>query len=61
MAALSLPEWGDLPDDSKWIFEAMARLDLQEFGALSTSDQQVVVALAVCLKSAARRAQVYQA
>jgi hypothetical protein len=51
----------ELPDDSKWIFEAMARLNLAEFGSLSTADQSAVVGLAIHLKRVSQRSEIYQA
>jgi hypothetical protein len=55
MAAQSIPDWDNIPDDSKWIFESMARLGFSEFAELTISDQQLVLALALHLKNSSTR------
>ena len=60
MADCSLSDWDNLSDDSKWIYEAMARLELAEFAELSISDQSAVVALALHLKRSHARTGNYQ-
>jgi len=59
MATKSL-SWDELPDDSKWIFESMARLGFCEFADLTISDQQLIISLACHLKNSSRRAEVYE-
>jgi hypothetical protein len=61
MAAASVTDWDNLPDDSKWIFESMARLGFAEFADLTIADQSLVLALAIHLKRTSQRAERYEA
>ena len=49
MAALS-KSWDELDDDSKFVYEALARLGFSEFSTLPVADMSVVLALALHLK-----------
>jgi len=49
MAAESL-SWDGLPDDSKFVYEALAKLGFSEFSQLPRPDMQLVLALALHLK-----------
>jgi hypothetical protein len=49
MAALS-KSWDELDDDSKFVYEALARLGFGEFSTLPVADMSVVLALALHLK-----------
>lgn len=50
MAAASLPDWENLPDDSHYVYEALTRLGFSEFSTLPLPDMQLVLALALHLK-----------
>jgi hypothetical protein len=45
----------ELPDDSKFIYEALAKLDFVDFATLTIADQSLVLALALHLKNSSRR------
>jgi len=60
-ADITSQSWDVLPDDSKWIFESMARLGFVEFGTLSTSDQSLVIGFALHLKRVSQRSEIFQA
>ena len=61
MATESL-SWDELPDDSKFVYEALAKLGYTEFADLAIADQSLVLALAVHLKRTSQRStQVYEA
>jgi hypothetical protein len=49
MAALSKP-WDELDDDSKFVYEALARLGFSDFSTLPVDDMSLVLALALHLK-----------
>jgi hypothetical protein len=49
MAAESL-SWDEIPDDSKFVYEALARLGFTEFSTLPLPDMQLVLALALHIK-----------
>jgi hypothetical protein len=51
MAAASLPDWENLPDDSQYVYEAMAKLGFSEFNSLPMSDMSLVLALALHLSA----------
>ena len=59
MAAESL-SWDELPDDSKFVYEALARLGFSEFSNLPLPDMQVVLALAQFLKRAQKQRETWQ-
>ena len=50
MAAQSIPDWNDISDDSKFVYEALARLGFADFSTLPTADMSLVLALAIHLK-----------
>ena len=54
MAALS-KSWDELDDDSKFVYEALARLGFSEFSTLPIADQSLVLALACHLKNSSQR------
>lgn len=49
MAVESL-SWDELPDDSKFVYEALAKLGFSEFSTLPLPDMSLVLALALHLK-----------
>ena len=54
--------WDELPDDSKWVYEALAQLGYCDFSVLAIADQSLVLALAIHLKRTSQcTAQVYEA
>jgi len=55
MAAASLPDWGNLSDDSQYVYEALAQLGFSDFSTLSIADQSLVLALALHFKNVSRR------
>ena len=46
----SISSWEEIPDDTKWVFEALAKLGFSDFATLSISDQSLCLALAIHLK-----------
>lgn len=50
MAAASIPDWDQLPDDSKFVYEALAQLGWDDFSTLPTADMSLVLALALHLE-----------
>jgi len=50
MAAASLPDWENLEDDSRYVYQALTRLGFTEFSTLPLPDMQLVLALALHLK-----------
>jgi len=54
MAAASLPDWDNLEDDSRYVYEALAKLGFSEFSTLPIADQSLVLALACHLKNSSR-------
>ena len=50
-----ISSWEETPDDSKWVYEALARLGFTEFSTLPIPDMQVVLSLAQFLKRAERQ------
>jgi len=61
MAAASLPDWENLEDDSRYIYEALAKLEFGEFSTLSIADQSLVLALALHLKRTQGKSQTWVA
>ena len=55
MAAHSIPDWENLSDDSRYIYEALGRLGFSDFSTLAITDQSLVLALALHLKNSSRR------
>ena len=51
----SFSSWEEIPDDSQFIYEALAKLDFIDFAALTIADQSLVLALALHLKNPSRR------
>ena len=51
----SFSSWEEIPDDSKFIYEALAKLDFTDFATLSIADQSLVLALALHIKNASLR------
>jgi hypothetical protein len=49
MAALS-KSWDELDDDSKFVYEALARLGFSEFSTLPIADMSLVLTLALHIK-----------
>ena len=47
MAASSLPDWENLSDDSRYVYEALAKLGFGEFHTLPLPDMSLVLALAL--------------
>jgi len=47
MAAASLPDWENLSDDSRYVYEALAKLGFGEFHTLPLPDMSLVLALAL--------------
>ena len=53
--------WDDIPDDSKWVYEAMARLGFAcEFSDLSLGQMQLALALAAQLKRTQGQPEVWE-
>jgi hypothetical protein len=50
MASASLPDWENLSDDSRYVYEALTQLGFTEFSTLPIPDMQLVLALALYLK-----------
>jgi hypothetical protein len=51
MAAESIPDWENLEDDSRYVYEAMAKLGfVVDFSDLPIADMQLILALALHLK-----------
>jgi hypothetical protein len=42
--------WDDIPDDSRFVYEALVKLGFTEFSTLPIPDMQLVLALAQYLK-----------
>lgn len=59
MAAESL-SWDELPDDSKFVYEALAKLGYGEFSTLPLPDMQLVLALALHLKRTQKQPESYE-
>ena len=55
-----ISSWEEVPDDSKWVFEALARLGFGEFSTLPIADMSLVLALALHLKRSQRAAEVWE-
>jgi hypothetical protein len=60
MATASITEFEDLPDDSRWVYEALARLEFGDYANLSTADQSLVLGLALHLKRVSERTIPFQ-
>ena len=60
MAAHSIPDWENLPDDSRYVYEALARLGFSDFAALSIADQSLCLALAIHLKRTEGRREMWE-
>jgi hypothetical protein len=54
MACLS-KSWDELDNDSKFVWEALARLGFSDFSTLPVADMSLVLALALHLKNSYRR------
>jgi hypothetical protein len=52
--------WDDIPDDSKFVYEALARLGFSEFSTLPVADMSLVLALALHLKNSQSTAEVWE-
>ena len=61
MAAASLPDWDNLEDDSRYVYEALAKLGYGEFSTLPLPDMSLVLALALHLKRTQGRTEIGQA
>lgn len=48
-------EWGEISDDAQFVYQALARLDFQDFSVLTTADQSLVLGLALHLKRLSQR------
>lgn len=59
MATLS-KSWGELDDDSKFVYEALARLGFSDFTTLPVADMSVVLALALHLKRTQGRPEMWE-
>jgi len=59
MATESL-SWDELPDDSKWVYEALAQLGFSEFHTLPLPDMSLVLALALHLKRTHGKPEVWE-
>ena len=55
MAAHSIPDWDNLEDDSRYVYEALAKLGYGEFSTLPLPDMSLVLALALHLKNSSQR------
>ena len=57
----SFSSWEELRDDSKFVYEAMARLGfVGNFSDLPVADMQLILALALHLKNSQRRAEMWE-
>jgi hypothetical protein len=61
MAAASIPDWDNLEDDSRYVYEALAKLGYGEFSTLPLPDMSLVLALALHLKRTQGRTEIRQA
>jgi len=61
MADCSLPDWQNLDDDSRYVYEALAKLGYCDFSTLSIADQSLVLALALHYKNSHRLSEIHQA
>ena len=57
MATLS-KSWDQLDDDSKFVYEALARLGFSDFSTLPIADMSLVLGLALHLKRTQKQAEV---
>jgi hypothetical protein len=60
MAAASLPDWENLSDDSRYVYEALTKLGFTEFSTLPLPDMQLVLALALHLKRTQGQPELYE-
>jgi len=60
MAAASLPDWENLPDDSRYVYQALAQLGFTEFSTLPLPDMSLVLALALHLKRTQGRPEMWE-
>ena len=60
MAASSILDWENLEDDSRYIYEALARLEFGEFSTLTIADQSLLLALALHYKNSHRLSEIHQ-
>lgn len=61
MADCSLPDWENLDDDSRYVYEALAKLGFTEFSTLPLPDMSLVLALALHFKNSHRLSEIHQA
>lgn len=52
--------WDELPDDSKFVYEALTRLGFTEFCTLPIPDMHLVLALAQYLKRAQGQPEMWE-
>jgi len=60
MAAPSVPHWEKLSDDSRYVYEALARLGFSEFSMLPLPDMSLVLSLAQYLKRTQRKPETWE-
>ena len=60
MAAQSIPDWDNLEDDSRYVYEALAKLGYGEFNTLPLPDMSLALALALHLKRTQGKSEMWE-